>query len=448
MKSVSINKGLRLDISGTPSKTVRILGDPTHVGVSPYRFPAIKPRLSVKTGDSVKIGSLLYRDKREPRFKFLSPGGGTVSKITYGPRRVIKEILIELDSNEEQKSFEPLSEDRIGQISRDELVSLLSGGGLWPAFRSLPFRMIADPDVTPPAIIVTLNGAEPFQPLPEVYLKGAEDVFRFGLSALYRLAPRVHVAVSGDDDTPVLSLLKTKVTHTVSGDYPAGDPGVFLYYIKESPEENQAWYIDGQDVIRLGRFLKTGEYPLTRTVALGGGSIAGPEHVVARIGSPLSHIAKIEPGNNGTRFIAGGVFNGLMASPESHLGFYDRSLTVLPEAAGKSFLGFIRPGFSKPSRSRAFFSVFNKREKDYDCDFHGEKRACINCGYCARVCPVDILPQYAMKCIAADEIEESLLHGLLDCVECGACTYVCPSKIDLSDTLKTAKAAYYKEING
>ncbi len=77
---------------------------------------------------------------------------------------------------------------------------------------------------------------------------------------------------------------------------------------------------------------------------------------------------------------------------------------------------------------------------------NGEERACINCGYCARVCPVDILPQFTFKAAAADEIEEALALGLLDCVECGLCSFVCPAKIEISDILKNAKEVYSKEI--
>jgi Na+-transporting NADH:ubiquinone oxidoreductase subunit A len=58
---------------------------------------------------------------------------------------------------------------------------------------------------------------------------------------------------------------------------------------------------------------------------------------------------------------------------------------------------------------------------------------------------VDILPQFAYKAILVGEVEEYLEHGLLDCVECGLCSYVCPSKIDLFESLKAAKASFYKE---
>jgi Na+-transporting NADH:ubiquinone oxidoreductase subunit A len=82
-----------------------------------------------------------------------------------------------------------------------------------------------------------------------------------------------------------------------------------------------------------------------------------------------------------------------------------------------------------------------------DCGQHGEVRACVNCGTCARICPVDILPQFTMKCLVADEVEEALAHGLLDCAECGLCTYACPSKIQLREVFQAAKAQYYKEIS-
>jgi Na+-transporting NADH:ubiquinone oxidoreductase subunit A len=78
-----------------------------------------------------------------------------------------------------------------------------------------------------------------------------------------------------------------------------------------------------------------------------------------------------------------------------------------------------------------------------DADRHGELRACVNCGYCAAICPVDILPQYTYKCIYAEEMEDALAHGLLDCVECGLCSYVCPSKIELTETFKDTKQKYY-----
>ena len=123
-------------------------------------------------------------------------------------------------------------------------------------------------------------------------------------------------------------------------------------------------------------------------------------------------------------------------------------MTVLPAGNKTEFLGFLRPGWRKPSRSRAFLSALNRGPFTLDNGKHGEERACVNCGSCARVCPVDILPQFTIKSVLAGEVEESLSHGLLDCVECGLCTYVCPSKIELNGILRQARRDYYKEKTG
>ena len=51
-------------------------------------------------------------------------------------------------------------------------------------------------------------------------------------------------------------------------------------------------------------------------------------------------------------------------------------------------------------------SAFNPALMPMDCNRHGEERACINCGYCAQVCPVDILPQFTYKTILADALDK------------------------------------------
>jgi Na+-transporting NADH:ubiquinone oxidoreductase subunit A len=164
------------------------------------------------------------------------------------------------------------------------------------------------------------------------------------------------------------------------------------------------------------------------------------------MGVPLNHITKEHADGAGTaRYIVGGIFKGYTGSKDSYMGFYETSLVLIPEGDEKEFLGFARPGFNKPSRSRAFLSFLNKSSMAMDCNCHGEERACINCGFCAEVCPVDILPQFTYKNILADEIEAALSHGLLDCVECCLCTFVCPSKIELRNLLKEAKKTYFLE---
>jgi Na+-transporting NADH:ubiquinone oxidoreductase subunit A len=141
----------------------------------------------------------------------------------------------------------------------------------------------------------------------------------------------------------------------------------------------------------------------------------------------------------------GGLFTGYTGSAAAHLGLYETSLTLVPEGDDAEFLALFRPGIAKPTYSRLFLSRVRSDPLVFDCNRRGGVRACIGCMHCADVCPVDILPQMAYKAVLAEEVEESLEHGLLDCTECGLCSYVCPSKIELTEVLKKAKAAYARE---
>ena len=446
MKSIRIKKGYNLKLVGSPSIATQKTDQPTHLALLPERIPFLKPRLKVAKGDHVALGSPLIEDKRNPQIQFLSPGGGRIIDIRFGPRRVIREIIIKLDETEKAVEFERFSPQDIDKMSREQLIQALITGGLWPLIKELPFRDHARPDVVPPALYVSLDSLEPFQPLPQVYLTGNDTLFRFGLKVLNKLAAAKVYVCRHKNDTDLVSTLDDIVNLTYTGNYPAHDPGVLLYRMKTSAMENRAWFINGQDVLLIARLLRNGVYPSDRIVSLGGTGVSRPGHVISRMGAPLSMITAARTENETWRYIQGGILTGYTATPQSYLGYYETALNLLAEGDHRGeLLGLFNPGYRKPTFSRAFLSAINQDELEMNCNMHGGERACIACGYCARVCPVDILPQFTHKAILAGEVEESLEHGLLDCVECGLCSYVCPSKIDLFESLKKAKAEFYKE---
>jgi Na+-transporting NADH:ubiquinone oxidoreductase subunit A len=331
-------------------------------------------------------------------------------------------------------------------MRREHLVQALVSGGLWPLIKELPFRDYAQADFVPPALFVSLGSLEPFHPAPQVYLHGNEALFHFGWNVLSKLAEgRVYVC-SHTANTASAQSLDGLINLTYTGNYPAHDPGVLLYRMKTSSEENRAWFVDGQDVLLIARLLRQGLYPTERIVSLGGSGAREPKHFVTRMGAPLSVIAAERNANESWRYIQGGILTGYAAMHRSHLGFAETALNLLPEGNRKGeLLGLFHPGAHRPTFSRAFLSALHREELEMNCSMNGGERACIACGYCALVCPVDILPQFTYKAVLAGEIEESLEHGLLDCVECGLCSYVCPSKIELFETLKNAKGDFYAE---
>ena len=130
---------------------------------------------------------------------------------------------------------------------------------------------------------------------------------------------------------------------------------------KKSPDENRAWHISGQDVLLLAELIKTGKYPLERTVVLAGSMAQERLHVQTRLGAPLMHVAgELRENPIKSRYIVGGIFSGYTAEKDSYLGLYQTSLVILPEGDQREMFAFARPGFNKPSHSKVFLSSAEK----------------------------------------------------------------------------------------
>ena len=449
MQKLTVKKGYRFRMAGAPAPELVSLPAPAQVAALPERIPHIKPRLHVKEGDSVQIGSQLFEDKRNPHFKFLSPGGGTIRSIAFGPRRVIQSIIIDRQAEQEPEvGFSAITEEALAQIDRDQLVTHILDGGMWWVFRELPFRNLPAPDALPPLILVGLDAKEPFQASPAVYLKDREQLLIYGLKVLNTLASGKVVVYADEAERDIAQQAGQWLTHTVTGNYPSDDPGTVLYHIKTRAAENRAWFVAGQDLLSLAYLLREGRYPTQRIVAVGGSSAPGRRHYRTRLGAPLHQLVNVDQLTGTERFVVGGLFRGYASSASGFMGLYETALNVVPEGGEAEFLALFNPGISRPSYSRTFLSKLNPKYLVYNCNVHGDLRACIACMHCADVCPVDLLPQMIYKAIHAEEVEEYLELGLLDCVECGLCSYVCPSKIELSPTFVTTKAAYAKERAG
>jgi Na+-transporting NADH:ubiquinone oxidoreductase subunit A len=449
LASFHIAKGYNVLLAGRPRPELENLASPKQVAAVAGRMRFIKPHLSVKIGDHVKAGSLLLTDKRRPEIQLRAPGSGTVHAVKYGPRRQLQEVVITLDAEEDSEEFPRLSEADLGSIERERLIDRIIGGGLWAFIRELPFRDAARPDRVPPVIYAHLGSLEPFHPLPQIYLEGRRDLLAFGLQVLERLAEKPAVVTACRDNVENLGPLKKMVSLTLTGNYPAHDPGVVLYRTKTSASQNHAWFIEGQDLLLIAEFLQSGRFPTDRIVTLGGPAVTDARHFRTRLGAPLGSLITGRTAPGDVRLLAGGVLTGNPADRDSHIGLFEKAFILLPEGnTSGELLAWTLPGANTPSYSRTFLSSLRKRrEFPLDCNRHGGLRACIQCNFCSQVCPVDILPQLTYKTVLAGEVEEALEQGLLDCVECGLCSLVCPSKIELVMTLRTAREKFYEDMS-
>ncbi|MDE7163383.1 MAG: electron transport complex subunit RsxC [Clostridia bacterium] len=66
---------------------------------------------------------------------------------------------------------------------------------------------------------------------------------------------------------------------------------------------------------------------------------------------------------------------------------------------------------------------------------------CLNCGMCADVCPMHLMPMQTAFYSAAGNFEAAAkLGNTLACIECGACEYTCPAKRPLIQAIRKTKA--------
>lgn len=67
--------------------------------------------------------------------------------------------------------------------------------------------------------------------------------------------------------------------------------------------------------------------------------------------------------------------------------------------------------------------------------------ACINCGKCASVCPMHLLPmRIDFYTIAGDYTTANEIGGVMNCIECGSCAYVCPANRALLQSITLCKS--------
>ena len=134
MAILTIKNTYDIQLDGKPSDYVTTLSSYTQLAVLPSSIPYFKPKLLLKEGASVKIGTPLFCDKRHPDIRFLSPGCGTISKINYGPKRIIESVVIDLSAAETSESFTSFTLSKIESLSRNDIVSAVTSGGLWGIF--------------------------------------------------------------------------------------------------------------------------------------------------------------------------------------------------------------------------------------------------------------------------------------------------------------------------
>jgi Na+-transporting NADH:ubiquinone oxidoreductase subunit A len=440
MTQIKICKGHSIRIAGIPQKEVLTNLSTTEVGLSPIEYQYVKPKLLVKEIDHVDVGTPLFFNKENPEQIWGAPGAGTISKIQYGPRRVIEKIVIKLDKHEKSFSNNAITLNDITKLKREEIKFILSESNLWHLIRQRPFNHVANPKDEPRDIFISALHTAPLSPNLDLVLKGQKDALQAGINVLNGLTDGdVNIGISANEQIVELTGLVNCKLHQISGPHPAGNVGIQIHHIAPLKPEDVVWTVNIQHVIILGKLFLKGEIDPSIIVSVGGPGAKKPIHVKTRIGAKIDTIVSNQLENGASRIISGDVLTGRKVEKDDYLGFYDTIISILPVDFSRPFLGWIQPGSSMKtySLSRSFLS-FGRKLFNFTTKQNGSQRALVPINAWEDVLPMDIMPNPLYRSILAGDIEEMTQLGILECDEedFALCSFACPSKIDVGATIR------------
>ena len=451
MDVLRLKKGHDIVLAGQPEKRLVDAGKPARLKIRPADFRGIKPKLMVKEGDHVRTGSPVMYSKTFPDVYVTAPGSGRIIDIVIGERRVVKEIVIDLDKAETFEEFERFDEQAVTSLSPEKIKSQLLRSGLWPVIRRRPFSSVADPESKPKAVFVSATPTAPFAPDSDFILDQDATGFQMGLSILKRLSESpVHLVAGTKTSNQVVTEAKDVVFHRFNGPHPAGNVGIHIHHI--APIRNRddiVWYVALQDVLRIGRLFLRGKLPVEKIVTLGGESLEKQHYARIRHGMMLKDILRGNRIGGESRLISGDVLTGRMSAPEDALGFYHDTVSVIAQNTRRDFFGWLKPGRHSYSTTNLFLSkLFKNRSTTIDTRLHGSQRVIIPFGNIESVLPMDLLPTFLIKMIIARDIDEMEKLGIYECdpEDFALCSFVDASKMEIAEIIR--EGLEYVEKNG
>ena len=170
-KDIRLKKGLNIQLHGEADKVYANITQSENFVVRPTDFHGVTPKLTVKEGDCVNAGSVLFFDKYNERVKFTSPVSGEVVAINRGAKRRILEVVLKADAELKYESFDKGS---AADLNREQIIETLLSSGAWPFIRQKPFDVIANPDDKPKAIFISTFNTAPLAADNDFVLHGMD----------------------------------------------------------------------------------------------------------------------------------------------------------------------------------------------------------------------------------------------------------------------------------
>ncbi|MEH6365441.1 MAG: Na(+)-translocating NADH-quinone reductase subunit A [Pseudomonas marincola] len=443
---INIKRGLDLPITGEPVQRIEAARPVRSIAVVGFDYHGMKPTMNVQVGDRVKLGQILFSDKKTPGVVYTAPGAGVVSAIHRGEKRILQSVVIDLDGDE-QETFAQYPSAQLAALESAQVRENLQQSGLWTALRTRPFSKVPAVDAVPSSIFVTAIDTHPLAADPAVVIAEYAADFEDGLKVLSALA-KVFVCKAEGANIPGDKLSNVQA-ESFTGPHPAGLAGTHIHFLDPVSATKSVWSIGYQDVIAIGKLFTTGQLWVERVVALAGPVVTKPRLLRTRLGASLQELTagELEPGDN--RVISGSVLGGRTAQGAfAFLGRYHQQVSCLVEGNDREMLHYLRAGVNKHSVMNIFVSKLAAAKKfAFSTTTNGSPRAMVPVGNYEAVMPLDVLPTQLLRYLIVGDTEMAQKLGCLELDEedLALCTYVCAGKYEYGPILRDNLASIEKE---
>jgi Na+-transporting NADH:ubiquinone oxidoreductase subunit A len=444
-----IRKGLDLPITGAPAQNIDPGPAVNRVALVGDDYIGMKPKMAVQVGDSVKLGQILFEDKKTPGVQFTSPGCGKVVAVNRGDKRKFESIVIELEG-EEEETFQSFNTAELDNLERAKVQDMLIQSGMWTVLRTRPYSKVPTPDSTPHSIFVTAMDTNPLASDPAPIIKEHAEDFCHGLQILSRLSDGpMYICKRPGSDIPGDGIANVSMQE-FTGPHPAGLAGTHIHFLDPVSDQKTVWSINYQDVIAVGRLFTTGRLYLERVVSLAGPEVKNPRLIRTRVGAAIDELVAGELNSDNVRIISGSVFSGRQArGGYAFLGRRHLQISAIAEGQEREFLGWALAGFNRFSVKALYASaLFGRgRKLAFSSSAEGDRRAMVPIGSYEKVMPLDINPPYFLRSLIVGDSEKAQDLGCLELDEedLALCTFVCPGKYDYGPLLRDVLTHIEKE---
>lgn len=402
-------------------KETEVMPEPEEAYISLSQSLGKPAEVCVEKGQKVKEGEIIAKASGAISSDVFASIAGEVTDIkplvgANGGTETY--VVIKGDKSGEKFTFPPLKNpdgDAIKQRIKECGIVGLGGAGFPTAVKVLPKTSVDT---------LILNGAEcePYLTCDHrLMLERTEEIAR-GARYIARAltVSKIYIGIEANKPDCIAAFEKYDDIQPVilKKQYPMGSEKHLIYVctgrkvgIGKLPADSGVVVQNVATAFAVCEAVEKGKPLYERILTVSGKAVKNPKNLLVRVGTPVKSIVEYCGGEaeEPKKVVQGGPMTGM-------------ALATYDVYTHKTTSGIL---------------LMTKEEAGVY-----EPTPCLNCGKCADVCPMHLMPMQTAFYAAAGDYESAAKYGnTLSCIECGACEYTCPAKRPLIQSIRKTKAA-------